>query len=208
MKLSVYSPSEVGKLLFLIPQHYASFFNSLRAKEFKKALDSLYHYFEQQQWQGESAFHANKPAGESEETEAERCHRFRYAALTLAALHCRFGHRCAFFLSFDSSHVFPTQLNSEIKVTFCRCHVVCSLWVWELQVWLFGKGSGWCLRHRHLMTIHSVAWILLHSMLAYWTILTFKWLRKEQSRKFDQSYCRKFLLAWVGHVWNSACCQP
>ena len=68
--------------------------------EFKEALDSLYHYFEQQQsWQGESA--ANKIVGDSEETEAERCHRFRYAALILAALHCRFGHRCVFLHTFN-----------------------------------------------------------------------------------------------------------
>lgn len=72
----------------------------------------MYHYFEQQQWQGESAFNANKPAGESEETEAERCHRFRYAALTLAALHCRFGHRCAFFVS--TIHIYFRSRVGEV----------------------------------------------------------------------------------------------
>lgn len=64
----------------------------MRTKEFKEALDSLYHYFDRQQWQGESAI---KIASDSEDIEAERCHRFRYAALNLAALHCRFGHRYA-----------------------------------------------------------------------------------------------------------------
>ena len=76
---------------FLQLQHYASFLNCLRTKEFKEALDSLYRYFDRQQWQGESA--ASKIVCDSEESEAERCHRFRYAALILAALHCRFGHR-------------------------------------------------------------------------------------------------------------------
>ena len=56
-------------------------------------MDSLYHYFDRQQWQGESAL---KIASDLEENDTERCHRFRYAALNLAALHCRFGHRYAF----------------------------------------------------------------------------------------------------------------
>lgn len=76
-----------------ILQHYTSFLNCLRTKEFKEALDSLYHYFDRQHWQGESAI---KIASDSEENDAERCHRFRYAALNMAALHCRFGHRYAF----------------------------------------------------------------------------------------------------------------
>ena len=76
--------------VFLYQQHYATFLNCLRAKEFKGALDSLYHYFDQQQWHRESAI---KIASSSEGTEPERCHRFRYAALNLAALHCQFGHR-------------------------------------------------------------------------------------------------------------------
>ena len=76
--------------VFLFQQHYATFLNCLRAKEFKGALDSLYHYFDQQQWHRESAI---KIASSSEGTEPERCHRFRYAALNLAALHCQFGHR-------------------------------------------------------------------------------------------------------------------
>ncbi|XP_074624206.1 anaphase-promoting complex subunit 5-like [Acropora palmata] len=115
--------SRINSILAASPNiaeaHYASFFNCLRAKEFKEALDSLYHYFEQQQWQGESAFHANKPAGESEETEAERCHRFRYAALTLAALHCRFGHRQEAMAALKEAIQIAQETNDHVCLEHC-----------------------------------------------------------------------------------------
>lgn len=89
--------------MFLHQQHYTTFLNCLRAKEFKGALDSLYHYFDRQQWHGESAI---KIASNSEEIEPEKCHRFRYAALNLAAFHCQFGHR------YDDWGGHVTQINA------------------------------------------------------------------------------------------------
>jgi len=97
--------------------HYASFLNCLRTKEFKEALDSLYHYFDRQQWQGESA--SNKILSDSEESEAERCHRFRYAALTLAALHCRFGHRQEALAALKEAIQIAQETNDHVCLEHC-----------------------------------------------------------------------------------------
>ena len=67
--------------------------------EFKEALDSLYHYFDRQKWSGGES--SSKISGDADENEAERCHRLKYAALNLAVLHCRFGHRYG-FMFFDT----------------------------------------------------------------------------------------------------------
>lgn len=103
---------------YIAEAHYVSFLNCLRTMEFKEALDSLYHYFEQQQsWQGESA--ANKIVGDSEETEAERCHRFRYAALILAALHCRFGHRQEAMAALKEAIQIAQETNDHVCLEHC-----------------------------------------------------------------------------------------
>ncbi|KAL9988516.1 hypothetical protein ACROYT_G002971 [Oculina patagonica] len=96
--------------------HYTSFLNCLRTKEFKEALDSLYHYFDRQQWQGESAI---KIASDSEEVEAERCHRFRYAALNLAALHCRFGHRREALAALKEAIQIAQETNDHVCLEHC-----------------------------------------------------------------------------------------
>ena len=72
-------------------QHYVSYLNCLRQGEFKEALESLYHYFDGQQWQGLTG----TSGIDADDSDVEGCCRFRYAALNLAALHCRFGHRYA-----------------------------------------------------------------------------------------------------------------
>ena len=70
-------------------QHYVSYLNNLRVGEFNGALSSLYHYYDCKQWEENdlpSTIH-------SDESDQERCRRFRYAALNLAALHCVFEHQ-------------------------------------------------------------------------------------------------------------------
>ncbi|XP_020627681.1 anaphase-promoting complex subunit 5-like isoform X3 [Orbicella faveolata] len=96
--------------------HYTSFLNCLRTKEFKEALDSLYHYFDRKQWQGESAI---KIASDSEDVEAERCHRFRYAALNLAALHCRFGHRQEALAALKEAIQIAQETNDHVCLEHC-----------------------------------------------------------------------------------------
>lgn len=105
--------------------HYATFLNCLRAKEFKGALDSLYHYFDQQQWHKESAI---KIASSSEGTEPERCHRFRYAALNLAALHCQFGHREEALAALKEAIQIAQETNDHV----CLEH--CLGWLYRLEM--------------------------------------------------------------------------
>ncbi|EDO34365.1 predicted protein [Nematostella vectensis] len=73
-----------------IPEtHYLSYLNSLRVGEYKQTVDSLHQYFDQQQ--GNKA--SSKPAIEGAEVMEEKGQSFRYAAMNLAALHSRLGHR-------------------------------------------------------------------------------------------------------------------
>jgi len=74
-------------LLWFQFQHFLSYLNSLRVREYCTALHNLFHYFDRkttftldQQGQGQ---------GKHKEAEVHR----RYAALNLAALHYRFGHK-------------------------------------------------------------------------------------------------------------------
>ena len=73
-------------------QHYVSHMNSVRVSELNAAMESLYRYYEKQQWSGDSVV-ASRMGAKSEETDEEKCRRFRYAALNLASLHCQFGHK-------------------------------------------------------------------------------------------------------------------
>ncbi|CAH3017657.1 unnamed protein product [Porites evermanni] len=113
--------SKINDILTASPNiaeaHFASFLNCLRTNEFKEALDSLYHYFDRQQWQGDSL--ANKGVCDSEEAETERCHRFRYAALNLAALHCRFGHRQEAMAALKEAIQIAQETNDHVCLEHC-----------------------------------------------------------------------------------------
>ena len=56
------------------------------------AMDSLYRYYEKQQWSSKGVLIGSLGV-KSEETDEEKCRRFRYAALNLASLHCQFSHK-------------------------------------------------------------------------------------------------------------------
>lgn len=60
-------------------QHFLSYLNYLRVKEFCGAINSLYHCFDR-----------NAPITDSKNNTFEE--KYRYAALNLAVLHVQFGH--------------------------------------------------------------------------------------------------------------------
>ncbi|XP_004391202.3 anaphase-promoting complex subunit 5-like [Trichechus manatus latirostris] len=69
--------------VFLSQQHYLSYLNNLRVQDVFSSTHSLLHYFDRLILTGaESKSNGEEGYGRS----------LRYAALNLAALHCRFGH--------------------------------------------------------------------------------------------------------------------
>ena len=70
-------------------QHFLSYLNSLRVKEYCTALNNLFHYFDRK-----TSFTVEQtpPQQGQNKHKDEEVHR-RYAALNLAALHYRFGHK-------------------------------------------------------------------------------------------------------------------
>ena len=81
-------------MLILFVQHYLSYMNSLRVSEYCSAVESLYHYFDRRQLpaQTPTTTTATTSAPKKQEDENVNMH-YRYAALNLASLHYRFGHR-------------------------------------------------------------------------------------------------------------------
>ncbi|CAH1785514.1 unnamed protein product [Owenia fusiformis] len=69
----------------LTEAHFLSYLNNLRVNEYCGAINSLYHYFDRHQ--------LTNPNAGSKVKEEDYGRSFRYAALNLAALHYRFGHR-------------------------------------------------------------------------------------------------------------------
>ncbi|WAR30726.1 APC5-like protein [Mya arenaria] len=82
MSISVTTQPEGGSLT-----HFLSFLNSLRVKEYCTALHNLFHFFDRK-----TIATFNKGQGHGKHQPAEEVHR-RYAALNLASLHYRFGHK-------------------------------------------------------------------------------------------------------------------
>jgi anaphase-promoting complex subunit 5 len=70
-------------LLFV--QHYLSYLNCLRVKEFCGAIDSLLHCFDRNSLISDSKGNNNN--------QEEKSRAFRYAALNLAVLHAQFEHK-------------------------------------------------------------------------------------------------------------------
>ncbi|XP_013393534.1 anaphase-promoting complex subunit 5 [Lingula anatina] len=84
--------STVSQLLRSMPHlaeaHFLSYLNNLRVDEYCGAIHSLYHYFDRH------ALASVLTSAASKDEKLDECNkRFRYAALNLAALHYRFGHR-------------------------------------------------------------------------------------------------------------------
>jgi hypothetical protein len=72
--------------LYLFLQHFLSYLNSLRVKEYCTSIHNLFHYFDRNTQQTGDAGGANAKRTEDEVSR-------RYSALSLAALHFHFGHK-------------------------------------------------------------------------------------------------------------------
>ena len=76
-------------------QHYLSFLNNLRVREYCTAMESAYAYFDRRNvLVTSSTTSASRSKSKNEASETVRTSQmFRYAALNLATLHFQFGHR-------------------------------------------------------------------------------------------------------------------
>lgn len=76
-------PDHLKYMDYFLFQHYLSYLNNLRVQDVFSSTHSLLHYFDRLILTGaESKSNGEEGYGRS----------LRYAALNLAALHCRFGH--------------------------------------------------------------------------------------------------------------------
>lgn len=75
--------TDLPPLVFLCPQHYLNYLNSMRVQDIFLSTHSLLHYFDRLILSGnDGKSNGDEGYGRS----------LRYAALNLASLHCRFGH--------------------------------------------------------------------------------------------------------------------
>ncbi|XP_032229925.2 anaphase-promoting complex subunit 5 [Nematostella vectensis] len=99
-----------------IPEtHYLSYLNCLRVGEYKQTVDSLHQYFDQQQ--GNKA--SSKPAIEGAEVMEEKGQSFRYAAMNLAALHSRLGHRKEALLALQEAINMAQEKDDHVCLEHC-----------------------------------------------------------------------------------------
>ena len=87
---TIYSVSSFGMTRITSDlQHYLSYLNYLRVNEYCGAIESLHHYFDCHLVD----FSKTNDAAKSKQEDEVSCRGFRYAALSMAALQYRFGHR-------------------------------------------------------------------------------------------------------------------
>lgn len=117
--------------------HYLSYLNSMRVQDIFNSTDSLLHYFDR----------LILPGGDSKSNGDEGCGRsLRYAALNLAALHCRFGHYEQAELALQEAIRIAQESNDHV----CLQH--CLSWLYLLEQM---KGSDSTLtEHAVKMAVH------------------------------------------------------
>lgn len=117
--------------------HYLSYLNSMRVQDIFNSTDSLLHYFDR----------LILPGGDSKSNGDEGCGRsLRYAALNLAALHCRFGHYQQAELALQEAIRIAQESNDHV----CLQH--CLSWLYLLEQM---KGSDSTLtEHAVKMAVH------------------------------------------------------
>ncbi|XP_072015679.1 anaphase-promoting complex subunit 5-like isoform X2 [Amphiura filiformis] len=76
----------------LTETHYLSYLNCMRLSEFCGAIHNLHSYFDHLLPKGDNS-KDNKDSNHNTAEQKTKSYRYRYAALGLAGLHCRFGHR-------------------------------------------------------------------------------------------------------------------
>ncbi|XP_076316414.1 anaphase promoting complex subunit 5 ida isoform X1 [Tachypleus tridentatus] len=104
----------------LTEAHYLSFLNNLRVREFCGAIESLYHHFDRST--------LIVPQDSKAVTVAEETTRsFRYAALNLAILHAKFGHREEGLAALKEAITMAQEANDSI----CLQHSLC--WLYRLS---------------------------------------------------------------------------
>ncbi|XP_021113170.1 anaphase-promoting complex subunit 5 isoform X6 [Heterocephalus glaber] len=95
---------------FLSQQHYLSYLNNLRVQDVFSSTHSLLHYFDRLILTGaESKSNGEEGYGRS----------LRYAALNLAALHCRFGHYQQAELALQEAIRIAQESNDHVCLQHC-----------------------------------------------------------------------------------------
>lgn len=103
----------------LAEAHYLSYLNSLRVKEYCGAVHYLYHCFDRNTLANQD----NKPGANPDDIGRS----FRYAALNLAALHCKFGHRDEALAALREAITMAQETNDNI----CLQHALG--WLYRLE---------------------------------------------------------------------------
>lgn len=103
----------------LAEAHYLSFLNSLRVKEYCGAIENLYHHFDR----NTSVPQDSKVTPVSEDATRS----FRYAALNLAVLYARFGHKEEAFAALSEAIMLAQEVNDNI----CLQHAL--TWLYRLS---------------------------------------------------------------------------
>lgn len=103
----------------LAEAHYLSYLNALRVKEYCGAVNHLYHCFDR----NTLANNETKPAANPDDIGRS----FRYAALNLAALHCRFGHKEEALAALREAITMAQETNDNI----CLQHALS--WLYRLE---------------------------------------------------------------------------
>ncbi|XP_023229697.1 anaphase-promoting complex subunit 5-like isoform X1 [Centruroides sculpturatus] len=102
----------------LAEAHYLSFLNSLRVMEYCGAIENLYHHFDR----SVHIHQDTKLSSNNEETDRN----FRYAALNLAILHAKFGHKNEALSALKEAIMMAQEANDNI----CLQHALS--WLYQL----------------------------------------------------------------------------
>ena len=116
----------------LAEAHYLSYMNYLRVHEYCAAMDSLYHYYDRHQPGGNTS----KQFSAITKTKLDEdvfCKSLRYAALNLAALHHKFGHRLEALAAVKEAITIAQESNDHV----CLQHAL----GWLQRLGIQGTGS-------------------------------------------------------------------
>uniref|UniRef100_T1IR26 Anaphase-promoting complex subunit 5 n=1 Tax=Strigamia maritima TaxID=126957 RepID=T1IR26_STRMM len=101
----------------LAEAHFLSYLNNIRVKEYCGAINHLYHCFDRNTLSNQDSKSCADDVGRS----------FRYAALNLAALHCRFGHKEEALAALREAITLAQETNDN----FCLQHALS--WLYRLE---------------------------------------------------------------------------
>ena len=119
----------------LAEAHFLSYLNSLRIREYVGALESLHHYFDRHCLQSDMLMASPSKSHKEEEIAGKG---LRYAALNIASLHYRFGHRSEALAAVREA----IRMAQETNDTVCLQHAL---------GWLHRLGEQGSVTTAHLM---------------------------------------------------------